>query len=153
MKPNFQHFIDAEMILYNLTEIRYNLCSDWIIAYKSLQFLYKFFSYIGETIEAKNYADVTMLFSDIVGFTAICSTATPMMVINMLQNLYEQFDLYCGQLDVYKVSSTISLDHWYFDIRSENQSFHCKYRRKHYSQIFISGYHLRDLLREIYVFT
>jgi len=44
-----------------------------------------------------------MLFSDIVGFTAICATATPMMVINMLQNLYEQFDLYCGQLDVYKV--------------------------------------------------
>jgi len=59
--------------------------------------------HLGETIEAKTYPDVTMLFSDIVGFTAICATATPMMVINMLQNLYEQFDLYCGQLDVYKV--------------------------------------------------
>lgn len=61
--------------------------------------------WLGETIEAKTYADVTMLFSDIVGFTAICSTATPMMVINMLQNLYEHFDLYCGQLDVYKVET------------------------------------------------
>lgn len=61
--------------------------------------------WLGETIEAKNYPDVTMLFSDIVGFTAICATATPMMVINMLQNLYEQFDLYCGQLDVYKVET------------------------------------------------
>lgn len=60
---------------------------------------------LGETIEAKTYPDVTMLFSDIVGFTAICATTTPMMVINMLQNLYEQFDLYCGQLDVYKVRS------------------------------------------------
>ncbi|KAK0078472.1 hypothetical protein PV326_009330 [Microctonus aethiopoides] len=44
-----------------------------------------------------------MLFSDIVGFTAICSTATPMMVINMLQNLYERFDQFCGQLDIYKL--------------------------------------------------
>ncbi|KAL6256937.1 hypothetical protein P5V15_011872 [Pogonomyrmex californicus] len=61
--------------------------------------------WLGETIEAKTYPDVTMLFSDIVGFTSICATATPMMVINMLQNLYEQFDLYCGQLDVYKVET------------------------------------------------
>ncbi|KAJ8676637.1 hypothetical protein QAD02_012424 [Eretmocerus hayati] len=61
--------------------------------------------WLGETIEAKNYANVTMLFSDIVGFTAICSTATPMMVINMLQNLYQQFDSYCGLLDVYKVET------------------------------------------------
>ncbi|XP_046432246.1 head-specific guanylate cyclase isoform X2 [Neodiprion fabricii] len=59
--------------------------------------------WLGEPIEAKTYADVTMLFSDIVGFTAICSTATPMMVINMLQNIYEKFDIYCGQLDVYKM--------------------------------------------------
>ncbi|KAJ8909762.1 hypothetical protein NQ315_005450 [Exocentrus adspersus] len=57
---------------------------------------------IGESIEAKTHEDVTMLFSDIVGFTFICSTATPMMVINMLQNLYNQFDIFCGQLDVYK---------------------------------------------------
>lgn len=61
------------------------------------------FLFSGETIEAKTYPEVTMLFSDIVGFTEICSTATPMMVINMLQNLYEQFDSFCGQLDVYKV--------------------------------------------------
>ncbi|XP_034937594.1 head-specific guanylate cyclase [Chelonus insularis] len=61
--------------------------------------------WLGETIEAKTYPDVTMLFSDIVGFTAICSTTTPMMVINMLQNLYERFDQFCGQLDVYKVET------------------------------------------------
>ncbi|XP_025832310.1 head-specific guanylate cyclase [Agrilus planipennis] len=61
--------------------------------------------WLGETIEAKTHEDVTMLFSDIVGFTSICSTATPMMVINMLQNLYNQFDVFCGQLDVYKVET------------------------------------------------
>lgn len=57
----------------------------------------------GESIEAKTHENVTMLFSDIVGFTSICSTATPMQVVNMLQSLYTQFDAFCGQLDVYKV--------------------------------------------------
>ncbi|KAJ1529268.1 hypothetical protein ONE63_006068 [Megalurothrips usitatus] len=61
--------------------------------------------WLGEQIEAKTHDHVTMLFSDIVGFTSICSTATPIMVINMLQSLYTQFDLFCGQLDVYKVET------------------------------------------------
>ncbi|KAF5285335.1 hypothetical protein FQA39_LY04434 [Lamprigera yunnana] len=62
--------------------------------------------WLGETIEAKTHEDVTMLFSDIVGFTSICSTTTPMTVINMLQNLYSHFDAFCGQLDVYKNTIT-----------------------------------------------
>ncbi|XP_076034472.1 guanylate cyclase 1 soluble subunit alpha 2 [Oratosquilla oratoria] len=61
--------------------------------------------WLGETIEAQTHEEVTMLFSDIVGFTSICATATPIMVINMLQNLYTQFDSFCGQLDVYKVET------------------------------------------------
>jgi hypothetical protein len=62
------------------------------------------FTYLGESIEAKTHENVSMLFSDIVGFTSICSTATPMQVVTMLQSLYTQFDAFCGQLDVYKVS-------------------------------------------------
>jgi hypothetical protein len=73
----------------------------------SLSSLQDFFTaqllFAGQPIEAETHDDVTMLFSDIVGFTSICSTATPMMVINMLQDLYNQFDAFCGQLDVYKV--------------------------------------------------
>ncbi|XP_030745740.1 head-specific guanylate cyclase [Sitophilus oryzae] len=61
--------------------------------------------WLGESIEAKTHVDVTMLFSDIVGFTSICATATPMMVINMLEDIYNRFDTYCGQLDVYKVET------------------------------------------------
>lgn len=45
-----------------------------------------------------------MLFSDIVGFTSICATATPMMVIAMLEDLYSVFDIFCEELDVYKVN-------------------------------------------------
>ncbi|XP_064074590.1 head-specific guanylate cyclase [Vanessa tameamea] len=61
--------------------------------------------WLGENIEAKSHDDVTMLFSDIVGFTSICATATPMMVIAMLEDLYSVFDVFCGELDVYKVET------------------------------------------------
>lgn len=50
-----------------------------------------------------------MLFSDIVGFTSICATATPMMVIAMLEDLYSVFDIFCEELDVYKVRVWSSL--------------------------------------------
>ncbi|EEC13610.1 adenylate and guanylate cyclase, putative [Ixodes scapularis] len=36
--------------------------------------------WLGESVEAQQHDQVTLLFSDIVGFTAICSTATPMMI-------------------------------------------------------------------------
>jgi guanylate cyclase soluble subunit alpha len=58
---------------------------------------------LGESIEAQSHDNVTMLFSDLVGFTAICSTATPMEIISLLQSLYTQFDVLCGDLDIYKV--------------------------------------------------
>ncbi|XP_014275986.3 head-specific guanylate cyclase isoform X2 [Halyomorpha halys] len=61
--------------------------------------------WLGRSIEAKTYKSVTMLFSDIVGFTSICSTATPFMVCNMLERLYKQFDHLCNQFDVYKVET------------------------------------------------
>ncbi|XP_015250445.1 PREDICTED: guanylate cyclase soluble subunit alpha-3 [Cyprinodon variegatus] len=59
----------------------------------------------GETVQAKKFEQVTMLFSDIVGFTAICSVCTPMQVITMLSELYTRFDHHCGELDVYKVET------------------------------------------------
>lgn len=40
--------------------------------------------FVGETIEAKHHENVTtMLFSDIVDFTSIYSSATPFMVISI----------------------------------------------------------------------
>uniref|UniRef100_A0A3B5BDA0 Guanylate cyclase soluble subunit alpha-1 n=1 Tax=Stegastes partitus TaxID=144197 RepID=A0A3B5BDA0_9TELE len=59
----------------------------------------------GETVQAKKFDGVTMLFSDIVGFTAVCSLCTPMQVITMLNELYTRFDHHCGELDVYKVET------------------------------------------------
>ncbi|XP_056418094.1 guanylate cyclase soluble subunit alpha-1 [Hyla sarda] len=59
----------------------------------------------GHTVKAKKFNNVTMLFSDIVGFTAICSHCSPMQVITMLNELYTLFDFQCGELDVYKVET------------------------------------------------
>ncbi|XP_069833967.1 guanylate cyclase soluble subunit alpha-1 [Dendropsophus ebraccatus] len=59
----------------------------------------------GQTVDAKKFNNVTMLFSDIVGFTAICSHCSPMQVITMLSELYTLFDFQCGELDVYKVET------------------------------------------------
>lgn len=60
--------------------------------------------WLGHPVEAQQFDNVTMLFSDLVGFTAICSNSTPLMVINMLNALYTQFDIFCGETDVYKVT-------------------------------------------------
>ncbi|KAG9347140.1 hypothetical protein JZ751_006067 [Albula glossodonta] len=59
----------------------------------------------GQHVRAKKFEDVTVLFSDIVGFTAICSRCTPMQVVTMLNELYTRFDHQCGELDVYKVET------------------------------------------------
>lgn len=59
----------------------------------------------GKDVDAQSFPDVTMLFSDIVGFTSICSSATPFQVISMLESLYKVFDEYCGIFDVYKVET------------------------------------------------
>uniref|UniRef100_A0A3Q3IFR5 Guanylate cyclase soluble subunit alpha-1 n=1 Tax=Monopterus albus TaxID=43700 RepID=A0A3Q3IFR5_MONAL len=59
----------------------------------------------GQTVQAKKFDSITMLFSDIVGFTAVCSLCTPMQVITMLNELYTRFDHQCGELDVYKVET------------------------------------------------
>uniref|UniRef100_H2Z229 guanylate cyclase n=1 Tax=Ciona savignyi TaxID=51511 RepID=H2Z229_CIOSA len=61
--------------------------------------------WLGKQVKARQLQNVTMLFSDIVGFTSICATCSPMEVISMLSNLYVLFDKQCGVYDVYKVET------------------------------------------------
>ena len=49
------------------------------------------------------FESVSILFTDVVGFTKICSGLQPMRVVEMLNNMYTRFDKLTGKHRVYKV--------------------------------------------------
>jgi len=49
----------------------------------------------GEKKQVDEYTNVTLLFTDMVGFTAFSNATDPKQVVALLQDLFSRFDMLC----------------------------------------------------------
>ncbi|XP_015237850.1 PREDICTED: heat-stable enterotoxin receptor-like [Cyprinodon variegatus] len=96
---NLEHLVEKRTALYKAERDRADFLNFMLLpgpVVKSLK----------ETgvVEPELYDEVTIYFSDIVGFTTLCQYSTPMEVVDMLNDIYKGFDSIVDNHDVYKTA-------------------------------------------------
>jgi adenylate cyclase len=59
----------------------------------------------GETVIADRVEEATILFADLVGFTAIATRVTPAVLVDNLNRVFSEFDALCRQLGIEKIKT------------------------------------------------
>jgi adenylate cyclase len=59
----------------------------------------------GEVVIADRVEEATILFADLVGFTAASSRVTPAVLVNNLNRIFSAFDELCRQLQIEKIKT------------------------------------------------
>ncbi|VBB31193.1 unnamed protein product [Acanthocheilonema viteae] len=60
---------------------------------------------ISRRVDPKNYKSATVMYSDIVGFTSLCSDSSPMEVVTLLSGVFQKFDMIISKHQCYKVET------------------------------------------------